>query len=137
LAGELPDWAIDDPAIQGEMRLLRRVPALLVHSGVIEKNNFRETEDGRGLSVTLWADPSDLDDVLRFEPELGVVCVSAQSLRDAGAFIVRVPLVGNLNHCEIFPRLTPGPLKRLKAAARWVRYPPWVAEEHRGNIEEF
>ncbi len=118
------------------MRLLRRVPEFLVHDGVIEKNNFRETEEGRGLSVTLWESATDLDDVLRFEQDLGIVCVEAQSFRGVNALIVRVPLVGNLNHCEIFPRLTPGPLKRLRAAARWVRYPSWVRENHQGPVEE-
>ena len=119
------------------MRLLRRIPELLVHDGVIEKSNFRETEDGRGLSTTIWESPSDLDDILRFNPDFGVVCVPASVFRDAGAVIVRVPLVGNLNHLEIFPRFSPGPLKKMKAAARWVRYPSWVAVEHRGDLEPF
>ncbi len=137
MAGELPDWATDDLAIQGEIRLLRRVPEFLVHDGVVESSNFRETEEGRGLTVTVWAAPSDLEAVLRLEPSLGVVCITAQDIRDVGAQIVRVPLVGNLNHCEIFPRLTPSPLKKIKKAARWVHYPTWVSEEHRGDIAEF
>lgn len=135
--GEFPEWAIDDPAIEGEMRLLRRVPKWLVHDGIIEKSNFREDEEGRGLSVTLWENPSDLDDLLRFQPDFGVICVAAHEFRAVGARIVRVPLVGNLNHCEIFPRFTPSPQKKLRSASKWVHYPSWVSEDHRGVLETF
>jgi len=115
--------------------LLRRVPRLLVHAGVVESSNFRETEAGRGLSVTLWESEADLADVRRFNEDLGVVWVAASIFRDAGATIVRVPLVGNLNHCELFPRFSPSPLKKMKNAARWVYYPDWVLPEHRGPVD--
>lgn len=117
------------------MRLLRRVPSFMVHDGVIEKSNYRETEEGRGLSMTLWESPSDLDDVLRFNSDLGVVCVTAEKLREVGAVIVRVPLVGNLNHCEIFPHFSQSTQKKLKSATMWVHYPDWVDAGLRGAVE--
>ena len=119
------------------MRLLRRVPRFLVQDGIIEKSNFRETEEGRGLSVTLWETSSDLDDIRRGHDDLGVVCVAASVFRDIGVRIVRVPLVGNLNHCEIFPRLSPSPLKKLKKAARWVHYPDWIPANLRTEPEGY
>lgn len=116
------------------MRLLRRVPKWMVHDGVIEKSNFRETEGGRGLSVTLWESDADLADVRRGNEEFGVVCVTAADLRELNMSIVRVPLVGNLNHCELFPRLGPAAQKRLKNASAWVHYPEWVSPEHRVEV---
>ena len=134
---DLPTWAVDDPEICTPLRLLRRVPRFQVINGVIDSSTFLEKEDGRGLSVTVWQSPCDLDDIRRLELSLGVVCVPVQPLRDAGVRIVRVPLVGNLNHCEIVPRLTPGQRKALKRAASWVHYPDWVATEHRTTVTEF
>jgi len=128
---------VDDPAIQGGLRLLRRVPKFLVHGGKIEKTCFEEREEGSGLSVTAWKSPSDLDDIRRFHEEFGVVCVRAEVFRQFEVTIAPAPLVGNLNHYEIFPRLTPGQRKKLRAAATWVHYPDWVAAEDRGQPEVF
>lgn len=116
-------------------RLLRRVPRGRVHNGTCEGSNFREDEPGRGLSVTLWETDQDLADVRRFNEDFGVIAVPAEIFRDAGVRIVRVPLVGNLNHCEIFPRLSPSPQKKLRTASRWVFYPDWVLQEHRQALD--
>lgn len=117
------------------MRLLRRVPRMLVHDGVIESSNFRETEAGRGLSVTLWASDQDLEDVRRFNEDLGVVWITAEVLRAAKGIIVRAPLVGNLNHCELFPRFSGGQQKQIRKTARWAHCPDWVAPEHRSAMD--
>lgn len=134
---DLPAWVVDDPAIDGTIRLLRRVHPMLIHSGTIEKGVFAERESGCGLSVTIWESPSDLEDILRWHENFSVVCVSASAFREHGAIIARAPLVGNLNHCEIFPRMTGGQQKKLKAAARWVRYADEVLPEHREAVEVF
>lgn len=134
---DLPAWVVDDAEIAGPIRLLRRVPKLLVHSGRIEKSVFDEREPGCGLSVTVWESPSDLEDILRRHEDFSVVCVSASAFREHNAIIARAPLVGNLNHCEIFPHMTGGQQKRLRAAARWVRYADWVSPEHRADLEGF
>ena len=131
-----PPWVVDDPAIVGQLRLLRRVPEFLVHSGAVELSVFDEREAGCGLSMTLWLDQGDRDDLLRSHADFGVICVTADQLREEGAIIARRPLVGNLNHCEIFPRLTGGARKRLKKAAKWVEYPTWVLPEHREDVEK-
>lgn len=133
----LPWWATDDPEITGAIRLLRRVPRDLVHDGEIEKSNFDEREPGQGLSVTAWAVASDLDDVLRRHEDFGIVCVPADAFRNEGALIVRVPLVGNLNHCEVYPRLKGGQCKRIKRLSLWVYYPDWVEHQHTGPVETF
>jgi|SRR5438309_10668107 len=133
----LPAWAVDDPTLEGAVRLLRRVPNLLVHDGVIESTCFDERTLGTGLSVTAWRSPSDLEDIRRFHEHFGVVCVEAARFRALGAIVAAAPLIGNLNHYEVFPRLSSSPRKKLKAAARWVHYPDWVLPEHRQPIEQF
>lgn len=127
----------DDPAIAGDLRLLRRVPELLVHDGEIEKSNFDEREVGHGLSVTVWESPQDLEDVLVGHENFGVVSVKASVFRGEGMAIVRVPLEGNPNHCEVFPRLGQGAQRRIKKQAKWVYYPEWVRAEHRVAVEPF
>src|SRR5207302_1939399 len=119
-------------------RLLRRVHRCTVHDGLVDRSTFEEQEDGQGLSVTLWAAPSDLDDVRRFNEDFGVICFDVAVLRAIpGIVIARAPLVGNLNHCEIYPRLAPGARKACKNNYRWVHYPEWVQAEHRGPVEAF
>ncbi|MFO6447830.1 hypothetical protein ACLBKU_11850 [Erythrobacter sp. NE805] len=134
---ELPGWAKDDPLIAGPIRLLRRVHPMLVHQGQIEKNVFDDKEPGWGLSVTVWESPADLEDVMRDHEDFSVVCVTAADFRDHGVVIARRPLVGNLNHCEIFPRLTNSQKKKLKSVHKWVYYADSVLPEHRGALEIF
>lgn len=133
----LPAWVVDDTKITGPIRLLRRVPEFLVHSGKIEKSVFDVREAGCGLSVTVWEAPSDLEDIIRRHENFGIVCVSASAFREHNVVIARAPLVGNLNHCEVFPRMTGGRQKQLRAASRWVRYADWVVPEHREALETF
>lgn len=134
---DLPDGAEDNEQIAGQIRLLRRVPENRVHNGEIEKTNFDERETGHGLSVTVWDSPQDLIDVLRGHENFGVVCVDAGAFRAEEAKIVPIPLEGNPNHCEIFPRLGPKAQRRIKLASRWVHYAEWVLPEHRAEIEVF
>lgn len=134
----LPNWVIDDPLIAAPYRLLRRVHRCTVHDGLADRSTFEEQEEGQGLSVTLWSAPSDLDDVRRFNEDFGVICFDVALIRGiAGSIICRVSLVGNLNHCEIYPRLTPSSRKACKRNYRWVHYPDWVEAEHRGLVETF
>lgn len=134
---ELPAWVVDDAAIAGPIKLLRRVPKFQVHDGRFEKSVFEERERGCGLSVTIWQSREDLEDIIRRHEDFGVICVRASVFRELGAVIARAPLVGNLNHCEVFPRMTGGAQKKLRNAAKWVRYAGWVLPEHRGEIETF
>lgn len=133
----LPDWAVDDAEVAGSIRLLRRVHPMLIHSGKIEKGVFADREAGCGLSVTIWESPSDLDDIIRRHEDFCVVCVPASAFREFGVVIARHPLVGNLNHCEIFPALTGGQQKRLRAASQFVRYADDVPAEYRAQLVEF
>lgn len=134
----VPDWVIDDPFIAAPARFLRRVHWCTVHDGAVDRSTFEEQEEGQGLSVTLWTAPSDLNDVQRFNENLGVICFDVAVLRAiAGVVICRVPLVGNLNHCEVYPGLAPAARKACKNNYRWVYYPNWVKAEHRGQVEVF
>ena len=134
---DLPAWATDDPSISGGVRLLRRVPQFQVHDGKPETSVFDEREPGCGLSVTVWETPDDLADILRRHEAFGVICLPAAAFREHGATIVRHALVGNLNHCEIFPRLGGGARKKLRAALSWVHYPDWVLPEHRQEVARY
>jgi hypothetical protein len=134
---DLPAWVVDAPEIAGPIRLLRRVPEMLVHSGRIEKSVFDERAPGCGLSVTIWESPRDLDDILRGHENFGVVSVPASAFREHNVIIARAPLDGNPNHCEIFPRLTGGQQKKLRAVTKWVKYGDWVLPEHREDVEDF
>ena len=89
--------------------------------------------------MTVWECPSDLEDIRRFHDGFGVICVDVAVLRtfDTDITIARAPLVGNLNHCEIYPRLSGGQRKACKSNARWVHYPEWVSENYRGAVEHF
>jgi hypothetical protein len=124
----LPEWAQDAPDIAGNVRLLRRVhscqlqPSALAPIG-FDRSTFRENEPGAGLSMTVWESDADVEDVLRFNEGMGVVAIEAHHIRRENGLIVRAPLVGNLNHCEIYPRFGKGPCGRLRDACRWVRYP--------------
>lgn len=134
---DLPQGYIDDVAIDGPIRLLRRVPEDLWRDGVIKSSSFDEREEGCGLSVTVWSSPNDLEDVLRGHAEFGVICVTAAAFRFECALIARVPLEGNPNHCEVFPRMGKKARRRLRDASIWVHYGEWVSAEHRGPTEPF
>lgn len=134
---DLPQGVVDDASVAGETRLLRRVPIYQVHEGKVQSNAFDERAAGCGLSVTAWENPGDLDDVLAGHEGFAVICVTADDVRSVGGIIVRSPLPNNPTHCEIFPRLSSGLRKKLRAMHRWVRYPDWVSEEHRGPLEAF
>jgi hypothetical protein len=132
---DVPVWAVDAPEIDGNVWLLRRIPEMLCRDGIFESSNFDERAAGEGLSVTLWETNADLEDVLRGHVDFGVACVPAAAFRAEGCIIARRPLVGNLNHCEIYPRISRKGLKRVKSAARWAYYPEWVESEHRLPVQ--
>lgn len=123
---KLPEWAVDAADIPDTARVLRRVPPQQIESSIPTSANFRERDDDplTGLSVTYWHSHSDEQDVLRFQPDFGLISIVVAQVRSCGLILVRVPLVGNLNHCEIMGKVTKGIAKRLKASSRWVRPPP-------------
>ena len=84
--------------------------------------------------MTIWQSDQDLEDIRRFNSDFGVVSVKAAIFRECGATIVRVPLVGNLNHCEIFPRFKQSAQKKIRNSLEWVFYPSWVLPEHQEEL---
>lgn len=134
---DLPDWATDDPQIAAPLRLLRRVHRCQVHDGRFDSSCFLENEKEQGLSVTLWESLADLDDIRRFHEDFGIICFDVAVARQPDVVIMRAALVGNLNHCEVYPKLPPRLRKACKRNGRWVHYPEWVADEHRRPVEQF
>ncbi len=140
----LPDWLSDDASINGAVRLLRRVPSGRLSGCRPDTSNFRVsgavdpiTGIVLGLSVTVWQTAGDLEDVLRFNEQFGVLCLNAEQVREQGLEIVRYPLVGNLNHCEVYGQLSSSKRNALRNAARWVRFPENYPEHCIELLEKF
>jgi hypothetical protein len=115
----IPDWVVDAPDILDSQCLLRRVPDHGLIEYELESSNFREKEEGTGLSVTLWEGERDMQDLLRFAPGFGVTTLVVADVRSLGLKIMRIPLVGNLNHCEVWGIGSKTP-KKLKRVHRWA-----------------
>lgn len=130
----LPEGAVDAADIPDNACLIRRVPPLWVSKARPDTSNFRNKEAGFGLSVTLWAGDSDLEDILRDHEHCGVVTIVAADARALGLIIARSPLDGNPNHCELFPAATKGRQNLLRNASEWVAYPEVIPPEQRKPV---
>lgn len=128
---DLPDWAIDAEDIPNDACLLRRVPPHALAGVRPDSSNFKNKEDGYGLSVTLWAGQCDLAAVRQDHPHFGVVTIVVADARALGLLVARSPLPDNPNHCELFPTITKGRRNLLRAAAEWVVYPEAIPPEQR------
>lgn len=129
-----PELAVDADDIPDNACLLRRVPPQWVNGARPDTSNFCNKEVGFGLSVTLWAGDSDLEDVLRDHEYCGLVTIVAADARALGLIISRAPLDGNPNHCELFPTATKGRQNLLRNAAEWVVYPEIIPPEQREPV---
>jgi hypothetical protein len=141
---DIPDWLSDDASINGAVRLLRRVPPGRLNDCKPDTSNFKLhgavdslTQIAHGLSITVWETEDDLKDVLRFNEQFGVLCVNAEQVREQGLSIARYPLVGNLNHCEIYGQFSGSRRNALREAARWVKFPANYPEHCTEHLEEF
>lgn len=128
---DLPEWAVDAADIPDTACVVRRVPVIQIADCLPNSANFRQRDEdaSSGLSVTYWLSDADLDDVARPEPKFGIISIVVADIRTCGLILVRTPLVGNLNHCEIFGNITPSIRKKLKRASLWVRLPQDVDAE--------
>ena len=136
---ELPGWVVDADDIPDTACILRRVPNYQIDGNLPSTANFRERDDEptTGLSVTYWQSEKDVEDVSRVEPTFGIISVVVADIRACGLLLVRMPLVGNLNHCEIFGKITKGMRKKLKASSRWVRLPDGVDPNELMPLDSF
>lgn len=122
---DLPEWAVDAADIPDTACVLRRVPVNQIENYLPNSANFRQRDEdaSSGLSVTYWQCDADLDDVARPKPIFGIISIVVADIRACGLIVARTPLVGNLNHCELFGNITQSVRKKLKRASRWVRPP--------------
>lgn len=127
----IPDWVVDAPDVLDHHCLLRRIPDYLLVGAEPDSSNFREKEEATGLSVSIWVNPDDLEKILAEHPEWGVTTLVASDVRTHELKIVRAPLVGDPNHCEIWGIGSKTP-KKLKRVHRWARYNHCIPEEVRG-----
>jgi hypothetical protein len=119
---DLPGWAVDAADIPDTACVVRRVPLNQTEDYLPNTGNFRQRDEdaSSGLSVTYWQSDADLDDLARPEPTFGIISIVVADIRSCGLIVVRTPLVGNLNHCEIFGNISKSMRKKLKQASLWV-----------------
>jgi hypothetical protein len=134
---DLPPGAADDLTITSEARLLRRVPSHQVDKGRPDSRNFNHpAAEQTGWSCTLWESDQDFTDLMSGHENFGCVRISADDLRQEGLQIIRVPLPGNPNHCEVFGAMTSkAQARKLRERAVWVKYPSGVDQDISVNVE--
>lgn len=136
MAVEIPDWVVDSPDILDEQCLLRRVPDHALSGAEPDSSNFREKEDGTGLSASLWSTPEALDAIVADHPSWGVTTLVVADVRKLGLLVMRAPLPDDPNHCEVWGIGSKTP-KKLKRVHRWARYNDCIPENVRGGTVEF
>jgi len=116
--------------------LLRRVPDYALAGADPDSSNFREKEEGTGLSVSVWTKPDDLESLLAEHPEWGLTTLVVSDVRKLGLRIMRAQLDDDPNHCEIWGIGSKAP-KKLKRVHKWARYNDCVPEESREAVVPF
>lgn len=134
---DLPDWAIDAEDIPNDACLLRRVPPHALAGARPDSSNFRNKEEGYGLSVTVWGNDADLAAIRAGNEDCGIVTVVVADARALGLLVAKSPLPDNPNHCELFPDISKGRRNLLRTASEWVVYPEVVPPEQREPVVEW
>jgi hypothetical protein len=132
----IPDWVVDAPDILDSQCLLRRIPDHALSGAEPDSSNFREKEKDTGLSVTLWESAKDIQDVLEDFPQYGITTLVVADVRSLGLAIVRMPLQGNINHCEIWGIGSNTP-KKLKRVHSWAIYNACIPLDLRQEVVQF
>jgi hypothetical protein len=131
------DGPVDDPSIFNHEWCLRRVHHSFVKpSGEPDSSVFKDDRLGIGTSITLVRGPADLQIVISGYDGSGVVAVQIEAFRKEGLGVAFTYEAGNPNHCEVFGQRGGGVLKRLRAQARWVVYPPDYPEALKTELFE-
>lgn len=119
-----PQEPPDDPSIDDEQEVLRRIPpGEFKFNGLPNSNNFDLDGRGRGTSVDIWVGPEDLARVCAGHEEFGVVAIPAGAWRQHGLRISRNPLPDNPQHCEVWGARSTSAKRGLAKKCRWIRYP--------------
>lgn len=132
----IPEWVVDSHDILDHHCLLRRVPDHALSGNEPDSSNFREKEEGTGLSVSVWLSPGDVDAMLADHPGWGVSTLVVSDVRKLDLRIMRAPLPDDPNHCEIWGIGSKTP-KKLKRIHRWARYNDCIPNEARQPVEPF
>lgn len=117
----------DDPAISGDVVLLRRIPPWADRVTWDEQGNprassFNFKDDENELSVHL-ASETTADELLAGHDGFGLVQLTAQQVREACGKEIKIcrcqeePVMG---HVLICGKISGGAAKRLQRAAKWV-----------------
>lgn len=132
----IPDWVVDAPDLPDHHCLLRRIPDHALIDAEPDSSNFREKEEGTGLSVSVWTSPDDLEALLAEHPGWGLTTLVVSDVRKLGLKIVRDPLPDDPNHCEIWGIGSKTP-KKLKRVHKWARYNDCIPEDSREPVVPF
>lgn len=136
MAVVIPDSVVDALDVQDHHCLLRRVPDYSLIGAEPDSSNFREKEEGTGLSVSVWTKPEDLGTLLAEHPEWGVTTLVVSDVRKLGLKIARAPLPDDTNHCEIWGIGSKTP-KKLKRVHQWARYNDCIPTDSREPVVPF
>jgi hypothetical protein len=132
----IPDWVVDAADVEDHHCLLRRIPDYALIDAEPDSSNFREKEEGTGLSVSVWSSPDDLIILLTENPTWGLTTLVVSDVRKLGLKIMRAPLPDDPNHCEIWGIGSKTP-KKLKRVHKWACYNDCVPENSREPVVPF
>jgi len=127
----------DDPSIDGDMLLYRRVPpfagrVIWTENGAeATGQNFSDGQDELSVYIATETTP---DEVLAGNDGYGVVAIPARVVREAcrtadgqpAVIICRDDEEPARGHTLVCGHISPGMRKKLKRAAQWVRLPTRV-----------
>ena len=127
MVGQSGDQIDDDASILPDTRVLRRIPPGRVAKKTPTKrpqtDNFKNSRDDTGTSVSVWEKANSPDKVLRGHKGFGLVSLTVGDIRDAGLGIVRAPNPEDPHHAHIQGKKTGAAKRGLAKAAVWISRP--------------
>lgn len=127
MGGQVHGEQANAASITDETRLLRRIPPGRTVEGESgrrpQSDCFSDPPGGAGMSVDIWEQGREPDDLLVGHDGFGVVWVTVGDVRKLGLEVVRDRHPDNPYHALVRGKKTSGIKRRLAVAARWFRMP--------------
>ncbi len=127
MGGQVHEAQADTVSITDETRLLRRIPPGRTKKGELglrpQSDCFSDPPGSTGMSVDVWEDARNPEDLLVGHDGFGVVWITVGDVRKLGLEIVRDRQPDNPYHALVQGKKTTGIKRRLAVAARWIKMP--------------